>query len=231
MSSFPPWAANTVLGILSKTSIKGTAKYLEMTPPNPFSFDGVRRRSMEVRRLVMLDQYPREYRRALQNSLNVRQLERYLERSVPIFVFGPLMLPSFLKAMTEADSCMDQARHMTQASLLRYELHLFEETNLPLAKATGRDSDYVDGMLVFNLTPQRRGWIHDLEASNETKLENVQVEVTLEDGTLCPIEAGAFVWTRPIHDGIVPAKTKEWRVDGFLMSPWYETTTVGYDSC
>ncbi|KAF3483360.1 uncharacterized protein GIQ15_02684 [Arthroderma uncinatum] len=186
---------------------------------------------LEVKRLTMLDHYPREYRRALKNTLTQGQLEEYLKGSTPMFVVGPLMLPSFLKAMTEADCCMDQARYVTQASLLCHKLYLFEGINTPLVRASDRTDDYVDGMLVFSLSTQRRGWIHDLEASNEMELKNVQVEITLEDGNLCTIEAGAFVWTGAIHNGIIPAERKEWIVDEFLSSSWYGTITAEYGSC
>ncbi|EEQ31107.1 hypothetical protein McanMca71_005719 [Microsporum canis] len=186
---------------------------------------------MEVKRLVILDHYPREYRRALKNTLSQRQLHEYLTGSMPLFFFGPLMLPSFLKSMTNADSCMDQAIHMTQASLLCHKLYLFQGVNLPLVMPSTQTEDYVDGMLVFNLTPERRGWIHELEASNEIELRNVHVEIILDDGNLCTIDAGAFVWNGTTDTGIVPAPATQWRIDEFLLGPWYEKTTSGYDSC
>ncbi|KAK2748171.1 hypothetical protein FQN57_001296 [Myotisia sp. PD_48] len=176
-------------------------------------------------------EYLKEYRRALRNVLSHTQLSTYLKGSTPIFLFGLLSLPAMLKSLTDADNRMDQAINMTQASLLHHKLYIFEGSDIPLIMPSADSTADVRGLLVFNLSPERRGWIHDFEATNETELRNVQVEIVLDDGNLCIIEAGAFVWQRGLQAGIVKAESNQWMMDKFLKTGLYETATSGYLSC
>ncbi|EFR04716.1 hypothetical protein MGYG_07724 [Nannizzia gypsea CBS 118893] len=230
---YPHNAANKILDYcLKKTTQEEESSSKSPSPPQTLShLTWAMNRTLNAKRLVALDHYPREYRRALRNAVSQEQLTAYCKKTIPLFVFGPLMLPSFLKSMTDADAHLDQAQHMTQASLLGHKLYLFEGSELPLVMPSSDSGDYVDGMLVFNLSTERRGWIHELEASNEVELRNLRVEIVLEDGNLTALDAAAFVWTRREDIGIIPAPSTQWRIDEFLASPWYKKTTTGYESC
>ncbi|WEW61152.1 hypothetical protein PRK78_006642 [Emydomyces testavorans] len=173
--------------------------------------------------------YPRDYRRALKNTLTEKKLEELLQGSTPMFLFGPLMLPQVLKSVTDTEPGFDIAAHMTQASLLQHKLWIFEGVNIPVVMPSEELGQSVDGLLVFALNPEQRNWIYEFEAEITKEMTHVQVEVCMRDGNLRAVDAATFVWTGAMH-GIVPAESRSWKIDTFLESEMYQNIAKNYDS-
>lgn len=173
--------------------------------------------------------YPLDYQRALKNTFSETHLESCLKGSVPIFVFGPLMLPQVLKSVTDTESTVDMVANMTQASLLGHKLWVFDGADSPVVRPSAELGQSVDGFVVFALTPEQRTWVHEFEVENSKTLAHVQIEICLSDGGLRNIDAATFVWTGAM-DGLVAARSRSWKIDAFLESEVYRNIARKYDS-
>lgn len=175
--------------------------------------------------LERMSPYPKEYLRALNNILTSENLAELLKKCPPLFLFDALKLPSVLKYVIDVEPDFPIVANMTQATLLAHELYLIEGTDIPVVTPTLENDRTVDGVVVFGLEPEQRGWIHDFEHGSCTKLAMVQVEICLDDGTLCTLDAGAFVWAGNEKDGLAKSEYKSWEIDTFLHTKLYKTMT------
>jgi hypothetical protein len=173
--------------------------------------------------LESISPYPKDYQCALKNVLSSEHLTQLLKKCPPLFLFGALKLPSVLKYVIDVEPDSDIVTNMTQATLLAHQLYLIEGTDIPVVIPTRQPDNAVDGVVVFGLEPEQRGWIHDFEHGSCTKLSMVQVEICLDDGTLCTLDAGAFVWADNAKDGLVKSAYRSWEIDTFLQTKLYKT--------
>lgn len=181
--------------------------------------------------------YPKDFRDALRKKLSNVELDHLSQP--PLFVYNYLMLPSVLKYVlgTGAPSTRDSANSMmstslllTQATLLDHALYQFgsspfnassEDVKFPAVVSLDKAECFVDGMLIFGLTPEQRGSIHDFESDHSMQLENVKVELCLEDGELRTMDAGTSVW-RGDKTAMEKYDHTSWGVDGFLTGKMYQ---------
>ncbi|KAL1961182.1 hypothetical protein VTO42DRAFT_3127 [Malbranchea cinnamomea] len=193
--------------------------------------------------------YPKDLREALTNKLLHTALDTLLKGGIPpLFVYNYLMIPSVLNYVlaSSPSSTMDDSWNtvtptssliVTQGTLLSHKLYKFGRVSalstdpdrisfpaiVPCDDLDGDDAAavFVDGMLIFGLTAEQRGLIHQFEADHGMPLENVHVEICLEDGELRTIDAAAFVW-RGSMDGMEEYGRTSWDVDQFLRGRMYK---------
>src|SRR5436190_1155101 len=97
------------------------------------------------------------------------EVKHGFKKCPPLFLFGALKLPSVLKYVIDVERDFNIVANMTQATLLAHELYLIEGTDIPVVTPTIEPNHTVDGVVIFGLEPEQRGWIHDFEHGSCTK--------------------------------------------------------------
>ncbi|PGH23782.1 hypothetical protein AJ80_02212 [Polytolypa hystricis UAMH7299] len=174
--------------------------------------------------------YPGDYLQALDNLLSAAQLEQLTKRYPPIFLFGYLMLPAVLKSTSEAFKDLDIAKSMTQGTLIAHELYFLEGSDIPVVIPSSSDDVGVDGLLVFDLDAEQRGWLYQFESNPSIELRHVRTQTRLADGSLRSLDAGAFIFKEDKRQALTKSTSRSWNIDSFLSSQLYRTMTRGYEA-
>jgi hypothetical protein len=175
--------------------------------------------------------YPEDFKKALSNTISDKDIDQFLKRGSPRFVYGVLMLPTVLKYYIDGNQSMKIHRQMTQATLPGYQLYEFADSSAPVIARSNNPQANVKGMLVFNLNNEERNSIYDFE-SGLTRLSSVQVEIMQKSylgnvHDMRKIDAGAFVWDESVHllspmIGLKVTRGSKWNLVPYLQSRFYQ---------
>ncbi|KAL2864440.1 gamma-glutamylcyclotransferase family protein [Aspergillus lucknowensis] len=177
--------------------------------------------------------YPLDFKAALRTP-STAKVRRLLSKPshAPRFVYGALILPTVLKYFF--DLPQNAEVDMVPATLWGFKLYTMSEGGLPTILRSPEESCLVEGMLVFGLDEFQRNRISEVEGGGGMmKFVDVEVQVYQKDlvghyevKDLRPIDAGTFVWDRPVDPGMVPVKATYWSPDDFLAGQFYEHITL-----
>jgi gamma-glutamylcyclotransferase (GGCT)/AIG2-like uncharacterized protein YtfP len=147
--------------------------------------------------------------------------------SLPLFVYGSLLIPHILHNVTSSQTPMvTLMNNTTEATLYGYRRHALRDAAFPAI--IPNENHFVVGALVLGLNDEEKQAIDNFESGLYDKVEvDVEIEMVIEEmpgGWLLKTEivkAEAYVWnfSTPALE-VVPAEEKEWSIEPLVRGTW-----------